>query len=104
MLVPASISRGRIKGRGGKYKALIDGRSVYEVTSKEREEALLAYDIEMYEVVRCKVSMTGRTVSGLKISVGWIFVLMSRNGPLAIFTCGLPGERSPPVIAACTYF
>lgn len=71
-LVPASISRGLIKTWQGKYKALVDGASsdhvhgsAYEVTSKEREEALLIYETENYEVTRCGIDMLGQTVHGL---------------------------------------
>jgi len=72
ILVPASISGGLIKTWHGKYKALVDGAdtdsvygSAYEVTSKEREEALLLYETEKYEFVRCCIIMASRTVQGL---------------------------------------
>ena len=72
LLTPASISRGVIKIWQNKYKALVDGTetdcvhgSAYEVTSREREEALLFYETELYEVVRCCIMMEGREVRGL---------------------------------------
>ena len=71
-LIPASISRGLIKSWAGKYKALIDGASTdhvhgsaYEVTSREQEDALLTYETENYEVVRCCITMASERVQGL---------------------------------------
>ena len=71
-LVPASISRGLIKSWAGKYKALVDGAdtdhvhgSAYEVTSREQEDALLTYETENYEVVRCCITMASEMVQGL---------------------------------------
>ena len=71
-LVPASISRGLIKSWGGKHKALVDGDSTdyvhgsaYEVASREQEDALLTYETENYEVVRCSITMASETVHGL---------------------------------------
>ena len=72
LLIPASISRGVIRTWQNKYKALVNGAetdfvhgSAYEVTSREREEALLFYETEMYEVLRCCIMMEGQEVRGL---------------------------------------
>lgn len=72
ILIPARIFRGLIKTWSCKYKALVDGASTdfingsaYEVTSKEREDALRLYETENYEVVRCSIAMASRTVQGL---------------------------------------
>ncbi|CAD6567769.1 MAG: hypothetical protein ASARMPREDX12_000235 [Alectoria sarmentosa] len=72
VLVPASISRGVVKTWQDKYNALVDGASTdcvhgvaYRVTTKEREEALLLYETEKYEVVRCSIMMESGTVEGL---------------------------------------
>ena len=71
-LIPATISRGIVKSWQQKYNALIDGASTdyvhgsaYRVTTKEREEALLLYETEKYEVVRCSIMMESGTVEGL---------------------------------------
>lgn len=71
-LVTASITGGLIKTWQAKYNALVDGASTdhvlgsaYEVTSREREEALLFYETEKYEVVRCCITMANNTVQGL---------------------------------------
>ena len=71
-LIPASISGCLIKSWSGKYKALVDGASTdyvngsaYEVTSREQEDALLTYETENYEVVRCCITMASETVQGL---------------------------------------
>lgn len=72
ILMPASVSGGLVKTWQAKYKALINGASTdhvhgsaYEVTSREREEALLFYETEKYEVVRCCITMANQTVQGL---------------------------------------
>lgn len=72
ILVPATISSGIVKKWQDKYNALVDGASTdyvpgsaYEVTTKEREEALLLYETEKYEVVRCSIMMESGTVQGL---------------------------------------
>ena len=72
LLVPATISRGIVKKWQQKYNALVDGGSTdyvhgsaYKVTTKEREEALLLYETEMYEVVRCAIVMEIGVVGGL---------------------------------------
>ena len=72
LLVPATISRGIVKKWRHKYNALVDGAdtdyvlgSAYRVTTKEREEALLLYETEMYEVVRCAIVMESGVVEGL---------------------------------------
>ena len=71
-LVPASISGGLIKSWAGKYKALVDGASTdyvhgsaCEITSREQEDALLTYETENYEVVRCCITMASETVQGV---------------------------------------
>lgn len=71
-LVSASISEGMIKSWNGKYNALVDGTdndyvhgSAYEVASKENEEALMLYETEKYEVVRCCITMASHMVQGL---------------------------------------
>lgn len=72
LLVPANISGGIVKTWQDKYNALVDGASTdcvhgsaYRVTTKEREEALLLYETENYEVVRCSIMMGSGTVQGL---------------------------------------
>ena len=72
ILVTASISGGLVKTWQAKYNALVDGASTdhvhgsaYEVTLREREEALLFYETEKYEVVRCCITMANNTVQGL---------------------------------------
>ena len=72
LLVPATISRGIIKTWQNKYNALTDGAftdlvhgSAYQITTKEREEALLLYETEKYEVVRCSIVMENEVVQGL---------------------------------------
>lgn len=74
ILMPASISGGLIKWYG-EYKALVDGvstdyvhGSAYEVTSREREEALLLYETEKDEVTRCCIKMASQTVQGLTLN------------------------------------
>lgn len=71
-LVPANISRGVVKTWQDKYNALVDGASTdcvhglaYRVTTKEREEALLLYETEKYEVVRCSIMMERGPIEGL---------------------------------------
>lgn len=53
---------------GGKYNALVDGSagsvvhgSAYHVMSKEHEDALRAYETDVYEVVRCAISIASQT-------------------------------------------
>lgn len=72
LLVPATISRGIVRTWQHKYNALVDGASTdyvhgsaYRVTTKEREEALLLYETERYEVVRCSIMMGSEIVEGL---------------------------------------
>ena len=72
LLLPASISRGVVKTWQHKYNALVDGASTdcvhgvaYRVTTKEREEALLLYENEEYEVVRCSIMVGRGTIEGL---------------------------------------
>lgn len=64
VLKPASITQGIVKSWGGKYKALVDGPETarvegwaYQVKTKDHEEALLFYETEKYEVVRCRIAM-----------------------------------------------
>ena len=72
-LTPTSISGGTIKSWQGKYKALVDGAdddyvhgSAYKVVaSKEHEEALMLYETQEYEVVRCRITMADHSVQGL---------------------------------------
>lgn len=72
LLIPASITGGVIKTtRNGKYKALINGNPTdivqgyaYEVTTREREDALLVYETERYEVVRCGIRLMGMGMAG----------------------------------------
>lgn len=66
VLEPASVAGGIIKSWGGKYKALVDGPKTacvggwaYQVQTKECEEALLFYETDKYEVVRCTIAMDG---------------------------------------------
>lgn len=65
-LRPAKIMRGIIRTWGGKYKALIDASEsgytdgwAYKVASEIEEEALLYYETEKYEVVRCEIMVPG---------------------------------------------
>ena len=65
-LRPARIPRGSIRTWGGKYKALVDAPDsvftdgwAYNVNSKVGEEALLFYETEKYEVVRCDIFLKG---------------------------------------------
>ena len=72
VLVPATISSGIVRKWQHKYNGLVDGASTdyvrgsaYNVTTKEREEALLLYETEKYEVVRCSIVMESGVVEGL---------------------------------------
>ena len=72
LITPAQISWGIVKTWQGKYNALVDGistdsvhGSAYRVTTKEREEALLLYETEMYEVVRCSIITESGAFPGL---------------------------------------
>lgn len=76
ILVPASISGGLIKMWCGKYKALVDGANTdhvdglaFEVASMEQEDALLIYETENYEVVRCCITMGSQTAQGLTFRI-----------------------------------
>lgn len=71
VLRSAEVRGGRLECWAGKYKALVDapgGKVVsgyaYEVTTREREDALRAYETDNYEVVRCCISVDGRMVKG----------------------------------------
>ena len=72
-LIPAVIAGGVLKSWQGQYKALVDGASTdyvhgsaYLVSTREREEALLLYETENYEVVRCTIVIdNGSVVQGL---------------------------------------
>lgn len=75
-MIPARIYGGSIKTWGAKYKALVDGASTdyvfgsaYKVTTKEREEALMFYETDKYDVVRCSIMMENQTVQGLTFRV-----------------------------------
>ncbi len=66
VLKPASIAGGIIKSWGGKYKARVDGPKTacvggwaYQVQTKECKEALLFYETDKYEVVRCTIAIDG---------------------------------------------
>ena len=55
----------------GKYKALVDGADndyvydlAYQVVSKEHEEALMLYEKQEYEVVRCCIVMASQIEQG----------------------------------------
>ncbi|PSN68250.1 hypothetical protein BS50DRAFT_491469 [Corynespora cassiicola Philippines] len=68
----SQIRRGKIE-MWGKYRALVDGGendvvpgSAYLVQSKQHEEALMFFEGENYEVVRCNIELEdGRVVKGL---------------------------------------
>lgn len=67
----ASVDGGTIKTWQGKYKALVDGPDTvpgyaFQVMSQEHEEALMLYETDAYEVVRCQISLHGwsSTVTG----------------------------------------
>ena len=69
-LRPASIMKGIIRTWAGKYKALVDASEsgytdgwAYRVNSEVDEEALLYYETEKYEVVRCEITMRGENYS-----------------------------------------
>jgi hypothetical protein len=71
VLRSARVRGGRLECWAEKYKALVDAPSgdvvsgfAYEVTSKEQEDALRAYETDNYEVVRCHISVEGRMVKG----------------------------------------
>ena len=60
----ASVARGAVKMWDVKYKALVDGSdtahvkgSAHQVKKQEDEEALLFYETENYEVVRCTIAI-----------------------------------------------
>ena len=85
ILRPARVSQGIIKTWAHKYKALIDGPSTahvdgwaYEVTSSEHEDALLFYETEMYEVVRCTIAMN----AGEDVVQGCTFRFVGSGGDL----------------------
>lgn len=67
ILKPAHVTGGVLrKTCGGKYLALVDGAATdrvsgfaYKVTTREREEALRIYETEVYEVVRCAITIKG---------------------------------------------
>jgi hypothetical protein len=70
----ANVNGGVIKVWAGKYNALVDGPTTgcvegwaYEVKNKEHEDALLHYETDVYEVVRCKIDICGveQLVDGL---------------------------------------
>ncbi|KAI9745897.1 MAG: hypothetical protein M1818_000578 [Claussenomyces sp. TS43310] len=64
VLKPASVVGGRMGTWAGKYRALIDGTSridgsAFQVVSEEQEDALRSYETDVYEVVRCTITMEG---------------------------------------------
>ncbi|KAF7549499.1 hypothetical protein G7046_g8333 [Stylonectria norvegica] len=70
--VPAKTYGGKLDTWGGKYWALKDdlegsavqGNAVL-IENKDQENALRLYETNKYEIVRCQISMAGRTVDGL---------------------------------------
>jgi len=73
---PATVTGGVIKKWRGKYNALLDSDGAetacvdgwaYLIETEEHEEALRLYETENYEIVRCTISMEGRSdaVKGL---------------------------------------
>ncbi|KAL9120890.1 MAG: hypothetical protein Q9187_002557 [Circinaria calcarea] len=65
-LRPASVAGGVIRTWADKYKALVDASDdsytdgwAYRVISEIQEEALLYYETEKYEVVRCEMLIQG---------------------------------------------
>jgi Gamma-glutamyl cyclotransferase, AIG2-like len=78
-LRPACVTGGMIRTWAGTYKAMVDAPArtstsgsvdghAYQVVSREHEEALQYYETEMYEVVRCLITIkdgTGDTIQGL---------------------------------------
>jgi hypothetical protein len=76
VLTPATVTGGVIKKWRGKYNALLDSDGAetacingwaYLVETEEHEEALRFYETENYEIVRCNISVKGRSdvVKGL---------------------------------------
>jgi dsDNA-binding SOS-regulon protein len=76
IFIPAIVTGGVIKKWKGKYNALLDSDGAenacvdgwaYLVETEEHEEALRLYETENYEIVRCAISMEGRSdaVKGL---------------------------------------
>ncbi|WEW57119.1 hypothetical protein PRK78_002579 [Emydomyces testavorans] len=73
ILREATITGGILKIWAGKYKALVDGPPsacvhgwAYEVLSQKHEESLQIYETSRYEVVRCRILITGKgAVQGL---------------------------------------
>lgn len=68
----ATFFEGVVKTWQGTYTALTDGTddepvymSAYIVTSKEREKALLFYESDNYEVVRCGIEVESEIVQQL---------------------------------------
>jgi hypothetical protein len=60
----ASITAGVIKSWGGKYRALVNGPAAaridgwaFHVISREYEDVLRLYETEVFEVVRCSITM-----------------------------------------------
>jgi hypothetical protein len=73
VFLPAYIQGGRIRTWGGKYRALVDAPGVEErmpgsaflVENKEQEDALMFYEKEKYEVVRCRIGTEEGEMLGL---------------------------------------
>jgi hypothetical protein len=70
VFTPATITGAVIKKWRGKYNALLDSEGAettfvdgwaYLVETEEHEEVLRFYETENYEIVRCTISMEGRS-------------------------------------------
>ncbi|KAK5679830.1 hypothetical protein LTS10_007778 [Elasticomyces elasticus] len=79
-LLPASITGGRIEMLGDKYRALVDSNqdsvvrgSAFLVQSAEHEEALRSYETLMYEVVRCRITITATASEEERVVMGCTF-------------------------------
>ncbi|KAF2494690.1 hypothetical protein BU16DRAFT_462430 [Lophium mytilinum] len=61
----ASVRGGVLKTWGGRYRAMVDSPGAvvegfaYQVQSRDEEDALLLYETEKYEVVRCEITLDG---------------------------------------------
>ena len=69
--IPASVTGGRLRTWAGKHKALVDapGEVVFGTAflakSREQEDALRFYETDMYEVVRCQITIQSEMLDGL---------------------------------------
>ncbi|KAF2802395.1 uncharacterized protein BDZ99DRAFT_468869 [Mytilinidion resinicola] len=72
ILYRASLKGGILKTWGGRYRAMIDSPGnlvegfAYQVQSRDEEDALLVYETEKYEVVRCNIVLEVIASVGLK--------------------------------------